>query len=314
MAKKYSFTLQVKEEIVSKPFTQERIRSMLSAYIKINGVVNVVNNQKIIALKTENSKIAKFIYKTIKESYDVDINISYVRSLKLTKKVLYKINIIDPNEVLLNELDIDFFENKINKSLVKTNDLVCGYMAGAFIASGSVNSPTSSNYHLEISLSNERFARWFIKLILRYNDGAFDAKIVQRRDKYIVYLKKSDQIADFLILLGATDSCIEFENVRVDREFSNIGNRLQILDSANFNKAMKAAKEQIADIKKLDKIIGINNLTNVKLRELCKIRLIHEESTLQELADLLSLALHQDVSKSNINHLFRALRETVAKL
>jgi DNA-binding transcriptional regulator WhiA len=36
-----------------------------------------------------------------------------------------------------------------------------------------------------------------------------------------MYLKKSDQIADFLILMGATASSLEFENIRIDREFAN---------------------------------------------------------------------------------------------
>ena len=120
-------------------------------------------------------------------------------------------------------------------------------------------------------------------------------------------MKKSAQISDFLILIGATNSALEFENVRISRDFSNIGNRLSNLDAANLAKTNKAAISQIEDIKIIDEIIGIDAIENNKQKELMKLRLEDEDASLQELAYRLSERIDSTVSRSNINHLFRAI-------
>jgi DNA-binding protein WhiA len=64
----------------------------------------------------------------------------------------------------------------------------------------------------------------------------FNSKIVARRKEWVVYLKRSDEISDFLILIGAKEACLQFENVRVDRDFANVDNRLRNIDTANYGK------------------------------------------------------------------------------
>ena len=59
----------------------------------------------------------------------------------------------------------------------------------------------------------------------------------------------------------------------------------------------------------LDKRIGLDNLSNEKLRELCKLRRDNPETNYSELATLLAERMHKSVSKSNINHLFRSIHE-----
>ena len=104
---------------------------------------------------------------------------------------------------------------------------------GAFLAAGSVNSPETSNYHLEISLNSENYAKWLSKLFARYKNSNIEPKIIKRRDKYVIYFKKSDQISNFLIIIGAVSSCLEFEDVRANRDLINNANRLTNMDTAN---------------------------------------------------------------------------------
>ena len=109
--------------------------------------------------------------------------------------------------------------------------------------------------------------------------------------------------------MGTTNATLEFENIRIDREFSSIGNRLQNLDSANYAKTADAAIRQIEDIKLIDEIFGIENIQNKKQKELMKLRLHHEDYSLIELANELSKITGNQVSKSNISHLFRAIHQ-----
>ena len=306
MQAKVSFTQKVKEEIVSLPFSDEHLRSLLAAFIKINGSLSYMDGQSRIILRTENAKIAKFIYHSIDKIYGIVPKFAYSKTMNFKKRLSYSV-IVNEGEYLIGDLEINFLEGKIAKNLVFNDDMISGYIAGAFLAAGSVNSPKNSNYHLEISLNNENYAKWFSKLLIKYKATEFTPKVIKRRNSYIVYLKKSQQVVDFLSMMGATNATLEFENIRIDREFSSIGNRLQNLDSANYTKTTDAASKQIKDIKIIDKVLGIENVQNKKQKELMKIRLEHDDYSLIELANELSNVLGEPVSKSNINHLFRAI-------
>lgn len=312
MQAKVSFTQKVKEELCSVPFSDEHLRAFLAAFIKVNGSLSFGGGKSQILLRTENAKIAKFIYHSIDRIYGITPRFSYSKTMNFKKKISYSV-IIDEGDYIVDDLEISFIEGKISKNIVANDDMISGYVAGAFLAAGSVNSPKNSNYHLEVALNDENYAKWFSKLLLKYKGTEFSPKIVKRRNNYVVYLKKSQQVVDFLSMIGATEKTLEFESIRIDREFSSIGNRLQNLDSANYSKTCDAAKNQIKDIKIIDKVLGIENVQNKKQKALMKIRLEHEDYTLFELAQELSNVLGEPVSKSNINHLLRAIHVTAER-
>lgn len=306
MQAKVSFTQKVKEELCSIPFSDEHLRAFLAAFIKVNGHLAIRNKESQIICKTENAKIAKFIYKSVERIYGLTPRFSYSKEMNFKKRVTYSV-IIDEGDYIIGDLEISFIEGKISKNIVCNDDMISGYVSGAFLASGSVNSPKSSNYHLEIALADESYAKWFSKLLIKYKGTEFTPKIVKRRNNYVVYLKKAQQVADFLSMIGCVDKTLEFENIRVEREFSSIGNRLQNLDSANYDKTTLAAKNQIKDIKIIDKVLKIENVQNKKHQALMRLRLEHDDYTMFELAQELGKELNQEISKSNINHMFRAI-------
>lgn len=310
-----TFTQQVKEEIASNSYeSKDRLRALLAAFIKINGTLTFRNKQSVLLMSTENAKIAKFIYSNLKEIYQADSSFEYIQKKSLKKKRIYKISVNTMSDEIINDLDISFLEGKISKNIVRNDDTIAGYLAGAFLASGSINSPKSSNYHLEISLDSENYAKWMIHLFKRYKNIDIVPKIAPRRNKYILYFKKSDRIAEFLALVGAINSCMDFENIRVDRDFMNSANRLSNFDTANMKKSFETANRQKEEIKFIDSKLGIDNITNKKMRILCSLRLENETASMKELAELLSLEINEPVSKSNINHLFRAIHELYLRL
>lgn len=306
MQAKVSFTQKVKEELTTLTFSDEHMRALLSAFVRINGSLSYLDGESRIILRTENAKIAKFIYHSIDRLYGIVPKFAYSKTMNFKKRLSYSV-IVQEGDYLIGDLEINFLDGKIAKTIVTNDDTISGYVAGAFLASGSVNSPKNSNYHLEVSLNNENYAKWFSKLLLRYKGTEFSPKVIKRRNSFVVYLKKSQQVVDFLSMMGATNATLEFENIRIDREFSSIGNRLQNLDSANYSKITDAAEKQIEDIKIIDQVLGIENVQNKKQKELMKIRLEHDDYSLLELANELSKILDTPVSKSNINHLFRAI-------
>ncbi len=309
-----SFAQQVKEEIVNANFSSEHKRAILAAFIKINGSISFAKGTSSLVMKTENADVAKFIYSSLVDIYGLPPRFAFTKMMNFRRRTTYSIIVDNEAEYILGDLSINFLEGKIAKNIINTDDMIAGYLCGAFLASGSVNSPKSSNYHLEVALNEENYARWFTKLFTKYKGGQFSAKIVKRRNEYVVYLKKADQIVDFLIMIGATSSALKFEDIRIEREYQNIGNRLLNLDTANYKKTQDAAKSQIKDIKIIDKVIGIERIPNRKQKELAKLRLQNEDASLSELAKLLSLKLEKEVSRSNVMHTFNAIHKFAVQL
>lgn len=310
-----SFTKQVKEELCSNEYTSiDRLRALLAAYIRISGSIHISNKKSNLTLVSTNAKISRFIYETINKIYDCNAHLTFEKTSKLNKNTKYIINLDDASNMILEDLEISFLEGKISKNIVKNDDTISGYLIGAFLASGSINSPKTSNYHLEISLNSENYAKWLSHLFGRYKNSDVEPKISKRRNNYILYFKKSDQISNFLIMIGAVSSCMEFENIRIDRDFMNVTNRLTNLDTANMRKTCDTANRQIEEIKSIDSKLGLNNITNKKVRELCYLRLENEQASMNELKDLLNEKLNINITKSNINHLFRAIHDLYKRL
>ncbi|MCQ2742877.1 MAG: DNA-binding protein WhiA [Bacilli bacterium] len=307
--KTISFAQEVKEEIVSGFWNDARKRSLLSAFIKNNGHIRISGGKQSLELSSENAKIAKSLYTFITDLYGVPLRFAYTRGMRLNKRVKYHVLIDNPDDIL-SDLEVSFLEGKVPHNLVANDELASAYLAGSFLSSGSVNDPKTSNYHLEIAFSDANYAKWFLHVLNKINNHQFVGKIAKRRLQTIVYIKRSDSISEFLIQIGATSCALRFEDVRVDRDFSNIGNRQQNLDNANFGKTLSTGKRQKEEIEYLVEHKGWSFFDgNIKLRLAAEYRLKKEDASLLEIADMLSEELASTITKSNVNHLYRRIHE-----
>lgn len=310
-----SFTNEIKNEITANiNLDTEMKRSLLAAFIRVNGTIKFKNKNEYLILRTENAKVAKFIYSLIKDLYeDVVVSFSFRKTMKFYKATEYLVNIINGGTTIFSSLDINLLESKINQELINKEDKIRGFLMGLFLACGSCNSPKTSNYHFEFYVSDENLAKNILKIINKIKSSQFDFKLTKRRNNFVIYLKKSDQISNFLAFLDASTCCIKFEDVRVSRDYSNINNRLIICDQYNYKKSIDKANVQIEQIKLIDKHLGIDNIINEKVKLLCKLRLKDPEASYADLSSMMSEELNIPVSKSNIGHLFRKI-ENMAKL
>lgn len=310
-----SFTNEIKNEITANINLDTEMKgSLLAAFIRVNGTIKFKNKNEYLILRTENAKVAKFIYSLIKDLYeDVVVSFSFRKTMKFYKATEYLVNIINGGTTIFSSLDINLLESKINQELINKEDKIRGFLMGLFLACGSCNSPKTSNYHFEFYVSDEDLAKNILKIINKIKSSQFDFKLTKRRNNFVIYLKKSDQISNFLAFLDASTCCIKFEDVRVSRDYSNINNRLIICDQYNYKKSIDKANVQIEQIKLIDKHLGIDNIINEKVQLLCKLRLKDPEASYADLSSMMSEELNIPVSKSNIGHLFRKI-ENMAKL
>ncbi len=206
-------------------------------------------------------------------------------------------------EELLNQLHIfeDFeMSQTVSEKWLRNEGMKRSYLRGAFLAAGSVNNPDKSAYHLEIySLYEEQVQQ----LAQFMNEFDLNAKLVERRSGYIVYLKEAEKIVDMLNLIGATLAMLKFEDIRVMRDMRNSVNRLVNAENANIEKTVTASQKQIQDIEFLDAEVGLNRLPE-KLREIAEVRLTHRSEPLSELGQFVRSG---EISKSGVNHRLRKI-------
>lgn len=308
MKEAQTFSQKCKEEISKVDFPDSVLRSLLSSFCKINGVLHKSKGKEELDLSSDSSSVAKFLYLSFHDIYGIDPRFAYTKSTGFRKGT--KFHVLCPEaSYILDDLHVDFLSSRLPKGLTDSEGEAAAYLSGAFLAAGSVSTPLSSNYHLEMAFADQTYAKWISHLIARANGHPFSPKVIQRRNRYVVYLKKAEEISDFLAYIGAPNSRLEFENIRIDRDFSNIGNRLSNLDAANFSKTMASSQRQVKEIEYFVGKKGWDGIRNLKLRYLMKLRLDRPDASLEELADALSDELASTVTKSNVNHLFRKLHQ-----
>ena len=310
LGKEPSFALRAKEEIAALPFPPLQGKALLSGFAKTAGSLRISEEGEELDLVSESAKIAKALYSLCQASYGPIARFSYTRSSKKRGKVRYHVLI---QGKVMDDLELDFFNAKIPSFVLGKEEEERCFLSGAFLAAGSVNSPTSSNYHLEIACPDPAYGKWVLHLINKISGHVFEAKMVARREQSVVYLKKAEQISDFLVLVGATQACLEFENVRVDRDFANIGNRLANLDNANMAKTLSVGARQEKEIKALVDAKGWGAFYGKK-KALMEIRLAHPDASLAELANWLSEETASEIGKSGVNHLLRELHREYEEL
>lgn len=135
-------------------------------------------------------------------------------------------------------------------------------------------------------------------------------KSLERKKGFITYLKEAEKIIDFLIIVGANNAVLKFEDIRIVRDMRNSVNRLVNCETANLNKTIGAAFRQVENIKYIEETVGLSVLPE-KLREIAELRVAHQDVTLKELGEMVSSG---PISKSGINHRLRKIDETADKL
>ncbi|MDN3537503.1 DNA-binding protein WhiA [Limosilactobacillus fermentum] len=298
-----SYASEVKKELTGITVHEKNARAELMALIRMNGSIGLANHAMILNVQTESPAIARRIYSLIKQLYKVESDILVRKKMKLKKNNTYVVRFTPPRPGNLGGPGhFGRFSNQGTGSLGlvdrRLDDQVI--LAGAFLAGGSVNNPETSRYHLEIYSLYEEHNEMIAEMINRYD---LNARTTNRRSGYIVYLKEAEKIANFLQLIGATTSMLEFENIRIVRDMRNSVNRLVNCENANMDKVANAANRQVENIMLIEATVGLSSLPE-KLRAIAETRLAHQEVSLKELGTLVPGG---PISKSGVNHRLRKL-------
>lgn len=300
-----SFAGDAKNELTRLEVHPEHAKAELAALIRMNGTLSITNQRFVLNVQTENAAIARRTFTLIKTHFNAEIDLLVRRRMKLKKNNVYIVRLKKGAEDVLSGLGIMdgmLYHGHIQDEIRLNSQKMKSYLRGAFLAGGSVNSPETSRYHLEIYSSYAEHNEDICEML---NYFGLNARTLERRNGYITYMKESEKIADFLALIGATNSMLKFEDVRIVRDMRNSVNRLVNCENANLNKTIDAAGKQIESIQLIASVQGLDSLPE-KLREIAVLRLENPDVSLKELGELVPSG---GISKSGVNHRLRKLNE-----
>lgn len=308
-----SFSSELKEELskISNHKNECCKLAELAGYLITNCDVVKVNGEFILKMTTESISAIKRVYNAFKNLYDIEPVTNIARQVP-NKEMLFELAVID-------KMDLQkIFENTLinidsNLQIIiddggKIKEKECckkAFIRGVFMGGGSITSPEAGN-HLEIVLNSVQNAN-FINSIL--HDLGINAKIIKRKKMTVIYLKDSETISNFLILIGSNKGTLEYEQTRVIKEYRNNMNRKINCEVANMDKIAVAASKQLNDIMLIKKMKKFEELPE-EIKNVAILREKYPEANLEKIGEMLEPKL----SKAGVSHRFKKIRMLAEEL
>lgn len=293
-----SFSAQVKRELCRLPI-QKRCCAKAEAY----GILLFCNSFHTGEIKiiTESEALARRLPTLFWKAFRLELDSQIVGReggkflLSITApeklKTIFETYDQDPRGTLALHLNFGVLEEECCK---------VSFCRGAFLGGGSVTDP-EKGYHLELVTAHYAVSRELPALL---HEVGFEGKNAVRKSNYVTYFKQSEGIEDFLTALGAPVAAMDVMSAKVEKHLRNGVNRRVNCDAANLDKAVDAAQEHLAAIRRLEERGLLDSLPD-KLRQTARLREENRSSTLTQLAELCS----PPISKSALNHRLRKLVE-----
>ena len=301
-----SFSSVVKSELTTVSVLKDHCRLAETAGVVYSASTLSITGKGIgLSVSTENLAVVKRVISLFEKLFGISADLTAVE--QLPKKTLTYIVALpggDKTKTVLAELGlrigagIEPDDDVLNK-IISRDCCKKAFLRGAFLGGGSISDP-QKGYHLEIVMGSKLLAE-VLKNIL--SELSLNARIVNRKEDYVVYIKESEQIINYFTHIGAYSTIFELENIRILKSINNNINRAYNCESANIDRTIASAEEQIKCIKIIDKEYGLENLSE-SLRIAAELRLENPSASLTELA-----SIEPSISRSALNHRMRKLKE-----
>ena len=298
-----SFSFDTKNELCRLP-----VQKLCCARAEAYGILLYCNtfSSSEVRIITENPNFAARLPKLFQRAFNVQFD--RLPEPEAAGKMVFQITDSRKLDHIINLLGYDPRQNlvlHINFGLLEEECCRASFLRGAFFAGGSLTDPLK-RYHLELNTSHLQASRE-LEVLLR--ECGYPPKGLSRNGSFITYFKQSDQIEDFLTLIGAPVAAMHLMSAKLEKDLRNSVNRRLNCDSANLDKAVEAAQEQLEAIRRLRSADLLDKLPD-KLKKTAALRLEYPELSLSELA----AAFAPPVTKSCLNHRLRKIQELAKTL
>lgn len=298
-----SFSASAKEE-VCRSFPHSQCCALAQCF----GILLFCNSFSADGVKiiTESRDFAYILPKLFKKAFDVEFD--SFPSLAAPGKLVFQIT--DPDKIgdIMDAFGFcaqDTLSLHINLPIVEDECCRNSFFRGAFLAGGSVTDP-EKGYHMEFATTHFSVSRECN--VLMQDVFGFYFKMAERSGGQVLYLKQSDQIADFLTYLGAPVASMGILEARLEKELNNKVNRRCNCDDANTSKVVEAAQEQLTAIRRLHEA-GLMEALPAKLKQAALARENNPSASLSELAAMMDPAITKPAMNNRMKKLIQLSRE-----
>ncbi len=295
-----TFTTQIKEEITKEENNNIEDLTSLCTYLKFNATLE----EDKMTVMVVNASVARWIFKLLKTNYNVLIKLTTRTMKRFKARNLYILEVKEKLDLIYKDIDNIFKE--INTS---SDEEKKAFLKGMFLACGSINDPKKNQYHLEFLVKEEEDAKLIDDLL---NSLKIKSKVLKRDREYMVYVKSSENISDFIKYLGAFNALFYFEDIRIYKDHKNMVNRLNNCEQANVERTLKSSKTILDNIKYLEDN-DLLMLLDDRSKEIIEYKKKYPDTSLGELAEIITMETNKSITKSGINHHFRKINSLVKK-
>lgn len=295
-----TFTTQIKEEITKEENNNIEDLTSLCTYLKFNATLE----EDKMTVMVVNASVARWIFKLLKTNYNVLIKLTTRTMKRFKARNLYILEVKEKLDLIYKDIDNIFKEISTSSDEEKK-----AFLKGMFLACGSINDPKKNQYHLEFLVKEEDDAKLIDDLL---NSLKIKSKVLKRDREYMVYVKSSENISDFIKYLGAFNALFYFEDIRIYKDHKNMVNRLNNCEQANVERTLKSSKTVLDNIKYLEDN-DLLMLLDDRSKEIIEYKKKYPDTSLGELADIITIETNKSITKSGINHHFRKINALVKK-
>jgi len=317
-----SFSLDVKQEICKIAIEESSVPALLCGAILSSGSLVLSSKGTTFTVSSENLAYIEFFKDLLKKYYP---SVSFTENIEnVNFKQKERLEITIDSEVgrqILTDLGIISFSgdgnlqiNRIGaKHLTIEQQSKIYFLTGMFLGCGSVSIPEpidvndfsksvkNSGYHMEWNVQSVEQVEYIRELLASLD---ILSRTVQRNESYVVYIKEAESISQILGFFGAHKAVLTLENERAGREMRNLVNRQSNCISANIDKSINAALNQLKAIEIIRQTVGLESLPD-SLLEVALARLANPEGSLSEIGEVLSVK----ISKGAISQKFKKIME-----
>ncbi len=300
-----SFSSEVKKELLDVTDLKiEEQKALLYGLLLGSTEIVISSRGYKIIYRTTILNALKFVLPLLKKLYQINVEMRFKDEINLEKRRFYYLEITERADDIIHDFKlIPFMELKIDDELIDNEDKQSAFIRGLFIARGSINDPRKNSYHLEISTSKDNLLDLIEEILIKKD---LTPKIVERRNQYVIYLKKSEEISNMLAFMKASSGVFYFEDQRIIRDVSNMANRMTNCDIANEIKCRTTCDKQLQAIKYLKENNYYDNMSS-RLQTTARLREEYPDSSLEELSIYSSNIFGKQLSKSGISHCLKDL-------
>ncbi len=192
---------------------------------------------------------------------------------------------------------------KKEQNIALQSKLYSYFLSVLFLKYGNITNP-EIKYHMEFNLNSKILCDATIYAFENAEPLKVSPSVIKRRNHFVVYLKDSEKITDFLVFIGAQRAAMSMMQIKMVKEVRNNINRSTNFETANLSKITNSSSKHRNAINKIKNTIGLEKLPE-PLKETALLRIMNPYMSLNELSKL----YEKPISKSGINHRLKKITD-----